>query len=482
MNPWSVSLLAVPAVLAAGPLLHGIPPSPQDGSCDGDAYRRLDFWLGEWEVHSGDRSVGDNRIEKVLGGCALLEHWSSADGGRGKSLFYYVPAEDAWKQVWVTSSPARPGGVKEKVLLESYDGPGVRFQGRIRLRGGGSYLDRTTLIPRDGEGVRQVIETSSDGGDSWEVRFDGLYLPVEGASGAQGGAEQEPPVTTDTTVAVNGTELFVHREGTGEPLMVVHGGPVLDHGYLVEPLRPLGGDFELVFFDQRLSGRSAGTVDSASVTLRNFVADIEALRSKLGLGPVHLLGHSWGGLLATLYALEHPDRVRSLVLVSPMAPSTELWQREETAARDRVAPEDTAGMGALRSSEAFRAGDPRAIERMLRMSFRSQFADRSDASALRFHIGEDYRERSRQFGHLMSDLSSYDLTHRLPQLELPTLLVYGNVEVGADLGADTLRSLLPRASLEVLSGAGHFSFLERPEAFLRIVRDFLRRSEREGRR
>ena len=287
---------------------------------------------------------------------------------------------------------------------------------------------------------------------------------------------------SDTLLAVNGTRLFVHREGTGDPLMVVHGGPVLDHGYLVEPLRPLGRDFELIFFDQRLSGRSAATVDSASVTLRNFVADIEALRSELGLGRVHLLGHSWGGLLATLYALEHPDRLRSLVLVSPMAPSAELWGREETAARDRTAPEDTAGMGALRSSEAYRAGDPQAIERMLRMSFRSQFADRSDASALGFHIGEDYRDRSRQFGYLMSDLSSYDLVHRLPQIDSPTLLVYGNAEVGADLGADTLRSLLPRASLEVLSGAGHFSFLERPEAFRRIVRDFLRRSEREGRR
>lgn len=479
MTRWHVSLLAVLALLGAGTPLHGSGPSTQEGSCATEAYRRLDFWVGDWEVRSGDRRVGDNRIEKVLGGCALLEHWRSADGGRGKSLFYYAPAENVWKQVWVTSAPTRPGGVKEKVLLDSYDGPGVRFQGRIRLPDGGSYLDRTTLVPRDGGRVRQVVETSSDGGDSWETRFDALYLPVrKGASGGRGRTERDARPGTDTVLAVNGTELFVRRVGGGEPLMVVHGGPVLDHGYLVEPLRPLGDDFELVFYDQRLSGRSAGTVDSASVTLGNFVADIESIRSELGLGRVHLLGHSWGGLLAALYALEHPDRLRSLVLVSPMAPSAELWQREEKAARGRTAPDDTAGMGALRSSEAFRAGEPAAIERMLRMSFRGQFADPSDASSLDFHIGEDYRQRSRQFGYLMSELSSYDLTDRLPRLEVPTLLVYGDVEVGADVGADTLRSLLPRASMEVIPGAGHFSFVERPEAFLRLVRDFLGRGER----
>lgn len=282
----------------------------------------------------------------------------------------------------------------------------------------------------------------------------------------------------DTLLPVNGTQLFVHREGRGESLMVVHGGPVLDHGYLVEPLRPLGGDYELVYYDQRLSGRSAGTVDSASITLDQFVADIEALRVELGLGRIHLLGHSWGGLLAARYALEYPDQLRTLVLVSPMAPSAALWQREQKVARAAVTAEDTAGTGEIRSSEAFRTGEPAAIERMLRHSYRSQFADPARASALDFHIEEDYRERSRQFGYLMDELSSYDLTDRLPELEIPTLLVYGAAEAGADVGADTLRALLPRASLQVVEEAGHFSFLERPEAFRRLLRDFLREAGR----
>lgn len=151
-------------------------PSPSCG--DLAAYHRLDFWVGSWEVRVGDRKVGDNRIERILDGCALMEHWTSAAGGEGKSLFYHVPATGAWKQVWVTARATRPGGLKEKTLVADYGGPGVRFQGRVALPDGRSVLDRTTLTPLDGGRVRQVIETSSDEGETWQVGFDAVYVPV----------------------------------------------------------------------------------------------------------------------------------------------------------------------------------------------------------------------------------------------------------------------------------------------------------------
>lgn len=296
------------------------------------------------------------------------------------------------------------------------------------------------------------------------------------ACGPDAGTGTAGPAALDTLIEVNGTRLFVHAEGQGEPILVIHGGPLLDHGYLVEPLRPLASDHRLVLYDQRLSGRSAGTVDSASVTLASFVADVEAVRSALGLEEVHLLGHSWGGLLAMKYALAHPSRLRSLVLLSPMPPSAELWQREQTAVRGALQPGDTAGMAALGASEDFRAGEPAAIERMLRLSFRSQLADPADAAALDFHVEDDYRERSRQFGFLRPELAAYDLTDSLPGLPMPILVVYGAAEVGAGVGADTLATLLPDAEVETIPEAGHFAFLERPEAFLPLLRRFLSRS------
>ena len=279
--------------------------------------------------------------------------------------------------------------------------------------------------------------------------------------------------TSDTLLAVHGTELFVHREGAGEPVVVVHGGPLLDHGYLVRPLRPLAAEFELVFYDQRLSGRSAGAVDSASVRLDTFVADIEAIREDLDLGRIHLIGHSWGGLLAARYATEYPEHLRSLVLLSPLPPTAALWREEQRAQGAAIEPADTVGMGALRSSDALVEGEPAAIESLLRLSFRSQLHDPSLADSLSFHIPEDYMERSRQFGHMAGDLAAYDLRPALSELEVPTLLVYGREEVGATIGRDAYVASVPHTTAVAIPEAGHFPFLERPDELMRVVRAFL---------
>ena len=151
---------------------------PAPSGCAGrPQYRTLDFWVGEWKVTVNGSKVGDNRIEKVLGGCAILEHWTSAGGGEGKSLFFVDPLSRKWKQVWVTDHAHRAGGTKEKAQVEEPAGGGLRFQGEITRPDGSSYLDRTTLTPLEGGRVRQHIEVSRDGGASWTSSFDAIYVP-----------------------------------------------------------------------------------------------------------------------------------------------------------------------------------------------------------------------------------------------------------------------------------------------------------------
>lgn len=147
-------------------------PAPAPAGCRQDpAYARLDFWVGRWQVADpkGVRQ-GDNRIEKTLGGCALLEHWRDADGHEGKSLFYYRRAEKRWKQVWVTDD----GFVKEKAEILDFPGPGLRFQGELPTATGESILDRTTLTLLPDGRVRQVIEQSRDAAKSWRA-WEGIY-------------------------------------------------------------------------------------------------------------------------------------------------------------------------------------------------------------------------------------------------------------------------------------------------------------------
>jgi len=296
-----------------------------------------------------------------------------------------------------------------------------------------------------------------------------------GLSACSSPAPSSTPDHEDGLISVNGTRLFVHREGSGEPAIVIHGGPLLDHTYLQPYLAPLGAELELIFYDQRLSGRSDGVVDSTSVRLNTFVDDIEALREALGLERVHLIAHSWGGLLAMKYAVSYPDRLRSLMLLDPMAPTAALWREEERALAASLAPQDTAGAGALRATEAFAAREPAAMEAVLRHSFRSQFRDRALSEELTFHVGADYLERSRQFGFMIGDLSTFDLIEELRGVDVPTLVLYGEDEPGVTIGGDAILEAIPGAQRVTIPDTGHFPFVEQPEAFLGAVRVFLAR-------
>ncbi|MDX1394923.1 MAG: hypothetical protein R3195_11040 [Gemmatimonadota bacterium] len=150
-------------------------PARQAASCaDTPGFSTLDFWVGEWDVLVGEEVVGANTIEKILDGCAVMEHWVDATGAEGKSLFFYHPVTDTWKQVWVTESATQVGGLKEKTLIATFDDGGVRFQGEIPTPDVGSILDRTTLTPNPDGTVRQLIEISRDG-ESWQTSFDAVY-------------------------------------------------------------------------------------------------------------------------------------------------------------------------------------------------------------------------------------------------------------------------------------------------------------------
>src|SRR3989440_7743292 len=131
----------------------------------------------------------------------------------------------------------------------------------------------------------------------------------------------------ETTRELNGVRLYTRRVGQGPPVVVLHGGPGAHHDYLLPQYDHLAeGGRALLYYDQRGGGRSPVPRD-VPVGWREHVADLETLRAHWELDRLTLLGYSWGGLLAVLYALEHPDRIARLALVSS-APVTAAWRDE----------------------------------------------------------------------------------------------------------------------------------------------------------
>ena len=151
------------------------PPVPEgkSGPCEDAAFRQFDFWRGQWVVESKDgQFAGFNEIEVAHGGCALIEHWRSANGGSGTSTNQYLPATGKWVQHWVDASGSSidlEGGLVDgsMVLEGSYRTPDGKSQ---RMRGTWTQLE-------DGR-VRQFFETSPKG-KTWTPWFEGFYRRVE---------------------------------------------------------------------------------------------------------------------------------------------------------------------------------------------------------------------------------------------------------------------------------------------------------------
>src|SRR5881296_3835870 len=214
----------------------------------------------------------------------------------------------------------------------------------------------------------------------------------------------EPTPTVAATVELDGVRLFTRRAGDGPPVVVLHGGPGAHHDYLLPQYDLLARGRTLLYYDQRGGGRSPVPRDTP-VGWPEQVADLEALRGHWRLDTLTLLGYSWGGLLALLYALEHPDRVARLALVSS-APVTAAWRDEferRFAAR-MAAPWIVRARAELTASGLARTDADRYRRIAFALSVAGYFRDPSQAKEMTpFRV----TERTRQA--VWDSLGAYDL-------------------------------------------------------------------------
>lgn len=139
--------------------------------CEHDPrYRAFDFWVGEWDVLSNGQKVGENRIEKTLSGCVLMESWTDAFGSSGRSMNYLDPSSGKWRQNWVS----------ENGTVVRYEGAivngAMRYEGESVAPDGAVTRTRVTIEPKPDGSVRHVIENSTDSGATWSAAFDATYV------------------------------------------------------------------------------------------------------------------------------------------------------------------------------------------------------------------------------------------------------------------------------------------------------------------
>jgi proline iminopeptidase len=258
---------------------------------------------------------------------------------------------------------------------------------------------------------------------------------------------------------INGTQLFVKTCGKGEPMILIHGGPGLDHSYLLPQMYGLSDYYRLIFYDQRACGKSAS---NSPISLDILVEDIEAIRVRLGLDKIHLLGHSWGGLLAMKYALANPDHMNSMILLNSMAPSDTLRKLELQEVDSLETAFYAEEINSIQATEDFKNNRSSAYEDLFRVIFKKQFYDPNRVDELTLTFPKEFYNNSKKLQALGPDLMDYDLTSDLENLAIPSLIFYGVKESAADLIGPVLWEKLEGSELIILPRCGHFPFIEQP--------------------
>ena len=173
---------------------------------------------------------------------------------------------------------------------------------------------------------------------------------------------------------INGASVFFKTMGSGDPIVVLHGGPGFDHRQFLPYIWELAERHKVILFDQRGTGLSSAPIDASSISIDSFIADIEGIRKAFGIEKMNLLGHSWGGILAMHYAIRHPEDLKSLILCSTAASFESFAEMRANYESNRL-PEDSALLEEIYSSDEYQNGEPQAVERFWRVYFKPYFAD-----------------------------------------------------------------------------------------------------------
>ncbi len=260
-------------------------------------------------------------------------------------------------------------------------------------------------------------------------------------------------------------------------MLVLHGGPGAHHDYLLPQmleLARLGGGRELIFYDQRGGGRSK-TDAREPITWRTQVADLGAVITEFGLDAPLLVGYSWGGLLAMLYAAEAAvdaslPRPRALVLVDPAPVSRRHRAVFERDFARRGSSDAVQGMRAELAASGLRERDPEAYrQRNFELSVAGYFHDPANARDL-----TPFRVSARVQQQVWDSLGEFDLAAdgTLARIGLPALIAHGRQDP-IPLASSEEAAQIMGAEFVVLEQCGHVPYVEQPKALFSAIDSFL---------
>ena len=341
-----------------------------------------------------------------------------------------------------------------------------------------------------------VLLIAAGVGGFWWMTQQPLYQPGMVSAGENLRTPLTPPSQTgdlDFWQVESDIQLYHFSQGTGRNVLIVHGGPGMPFREPITGLEPLVSEYRFHYYDQRGCGYSTRPIDRFEsqnmyenmttldqvLGLGAQIADIERIRQLLGEEKLILVGHSWGGFLASLYAAEFPEHIEALILVSPanslVMPQPDADSDLFASVRARLPENQQAEYDAfMKDYFDFNKLFTRSEADLLAMDekFGEYYLSVVDAPAVhKIRQGEPGGWMT--WGMYVSMGQRHDYRDGLRKVTAPVLVIHGADDLQSEAATRLYSDTFPNAQFAIIENAGHFSFQQKPAEFSALVANFL---------
>jgi len=314
--------------------------------------------------------------------------------------------------------------------------------------------------------------------------LSGILSMLAGLQGvlAQSPAFHHPP---GKYILVNGARLWIEEEGHGTPLFLIAGGPGNAHTYM-HAFDPLKDTALLVFIDAFGRGKSDTAKNVNEYSIARDVSDIEGIRKALGFDKINVLGHSYGSVVAQLYACRYGSHIKHLVIADGFY-SGKMWQENDDNANHEIAegyPVRWQKIMALRA-KGLRSSDSAIYTLEYSIPYGFLYAYNPDHFLHPIDTAYPHLFNRRLYYQLVgpdgdftvgNDIARFDVTTQLRSLKMPVLILAGRFDrVSVPSMAVRYKHYLPQAEFVMFEHSGHEPMTEEPGKTFSVIRAFLKR-------
>lgn len=275
----------------------------------------------------------------------------------------------------------------------------------------------------------------------------------------------------DTVLNYPDGQIHLSRFGSGDPILIINGGPGMDSEGFASLATKLSKKHQTIIYDQRGTGKSdVGTIDQQSMTLNKMVYDMEVIRKQLNFTEWIIMGHSFGGMLASYYTSKHPNQVKGLILSS--SGGADLSLLNDLNIRSALTPKQRDSLvywtrkinnGDTSRNASLKRGKYLAPAYLYNDDFIDDIAERLTHGNMTINglIWQDMRRMN------------FDCKHELKTFKKPVLILQGEHDIIGKDSAENLNALFEQSKLKFISKSAHYGWLENPTEYFSAINQFL---------